>query len=129
MPTAETAQYDEFGDPAGQPTHNAMQGQPITTPEQAGQVLVDFAARNPAAQDEGIQAGMLEAANLMRSEGYQPDAQDLPTMLAFAQNRQAEQTAQAKARNVQITGSGNSAPTGSETDDLDDIIDRATPRW
>ena len=128
-PSAETAQqYDEFGDAVGGASMQGA-GQVIQTAEQAAPFVQQFIAQNPAAQDPAIQGVMLAVAEDMRWKGYQPD---LPTMLYHAlasqQAQDAETVARAKAADVQVSGGGRSGPTGSQSDDIGDIIGSQLPR-
>ena len=129
-PGAETAQYDEFGDPVGgAPMQSA--GQVIQTAEQAAPFVQQFIQQNPAAADPAIQDIMLDVAADMQRQGFQPD---LPTMLYHAvasqQAQDAETVARAKAADVQVSGGGHSAPSGGpQSDDISDVLNEITPRW
>ena len=130
-PSAETAQqFDEFGDPMGGAPMQQGAGQVIQTAEQAEPVVQQFIAANPAAQDGQVQERMIEIAEDMRSKGFAPD---LPTMLHHAlasqQAQDAETVARAKQAGGMVSGGARSGPTGSQSDDLADIIDQAMPRF
>ena len=130
IPTAEAARYDEFGDPAGGAPMQGS-GQTIRSEEQAAPVVQAFVAANPAAQDAAVQERMIEVAQDMQRQGYQPD---LGTMLYHAlssqQAQDAETVARAKAADVQVSGGGRSGPSGgSQSDDISDVLNEITPRW
>ena len=129
-PSAETARYDEFGDPAPAAPMQGS-GQTIRSEEQAAPVVQAFVAANPAAQDAAVQERMIEVAQDMQRQGYQPD---LGTMLYHAlssqQAQDAETVARAKAADVQVSGGGRSGPSGgSQSDDISDVLNEITPRW
>ena len=149
-PSAETAQqYDEFGD-AIQPMQydtTPQQGQVIGTEAQAQQVIAEFIRDNPAAQSADVQDRMILVAEGMRAQGFQPDLASVYQTATgeypqarnhgalrhkWEADRQAEEKVKveaAKRANVQISGSGTSAPTGgNQSDDIIDLLDSVVPK-
>ena len=123
-------QFDEFGDPVGQP-------QQPQTEDQFTATVNSFVEANPVCKDEAIAQSMINVAADMKAKGFKPDLQ---TMLHHAlandprhseQARQAEENAhvaRARAAGGQISGGGSVAPRGGGSDDVGDILDELVPR-
>ena len=132
MPSAEAApQVFDHGN-AGSET-----GQVIENEAQASVAVQDFVAANPIAQDPTIQEIMVDVAQDMRRQGFQPR---LDAVLHHAlqadpryndqakQAQEANQVARARAANVQVSGAGNSTTAAGQSADVGDILDELVPR-
>ena len=132
MPTVEAEpQAFDHGNPV------AETGQVFENEGQAQAAIEDFVAANPVAADPTIQDLMVDVAQDMRRQGYQPrlDAvlhhamQNDPRFSEQArQAHDADQVARARAADVQVSGGARSTGAGVQSSDVGDILDELVPR-
>ena len=137
--------YDIRPEPSAVPAHDEF-GDPLAAAAPVNREVQTFLHENPLiANDPALQDSMLNISYEASARGENFNLEGLAYMAMArdprfagevrqhqeqqAQAKEADHVAKAKAANVQVSGSGHSAPTGSgQSDDIDDIIGSQIPR-